>query len=508
MKSLLLTALASGAIGMTPGPSAGDLPYVIVDTGQVRCYNQTRETAYPSAGTPFHGQDAQYKGLEADYVDNGDGTVTDKSTGLMWQQDPGAKKTFDPSVAGAAKCRLAGHADWRLPTIKELYSLIRFSGVDPDPMRRGGSDPTPFIDNDIFRFQYGKEEDGDRIIDSQFATCTRYVSTTMRGNETMFGVNFADGRIKGYPTRGRRRGGQKGFYVLYVRGNPEYGKNAFKDNGNGTVTDHATGLTWMKADSGKGMNWADALAYAESLELAGHADWRLPNAKELQSIVDYTRSPDKTGSAAIDPVFETTGIVNELKVKDYPSYWTGTTHVRAGGRGSAAAYVAFGRAMGCMHGRWMDVHGAGCQRSDPKDGNPADYPQGRGPQGDAIRILNYVRCVRGGAAEARTSGPAVEAPSGRTEREQGPDFGPPPGGAGEHRPRGRPGGFVQRLDRNGDGKVSRHEFDGPADHFPFLDRNRDGYLTAAEAPPPPPHLGPPRGREAGADGPPRRRRPE
>jgi len=45
---------------------------------------------------------------------------------------------------------------------------------------------------------------------------------------------------------------------------------------------------------------------------------------------------------------------------------------------------------------WIDVHGAGAQRSDPKSGNPADFPKGHGPQGDAIRILNYVRLVRGG----------------------------------------------------------------------------------------------------------------
>ena len=42
----------------------------------------------------------------------------------------------------------------------------------------------------------------------------------------------------------------------------------------------------------------------------------------------------------------------------------------------------------------MDVHGAGAQRSDPKTGNAGDYPQGHGPQGDVVRINNYVRCVR------------------------------------------------------------------------------------------------------------------
>lgn len=53
--------------------------------------------------------------------------------------------------------------------------------------------------------------------------------------------------------------------------------------------------------------------------------------------------------------------------------------------------------MGYMRGGWLDVHGAGAQRSDPKAGDPADYPQGRGPQGDAVRILNHVRCVRSAA---------------------------------------------------------------------------------------------------------------
>jgi hypothetical protein len=64
--------------------------------------------------------------------------------------------------------------------------------------------------------------------------------------------------------------------------------------------------------------------------------------------------------------------------------------------GAGAVYIAFGRAMGYMDGKWQDVHGAGAQRSDPKVGNASDYPEGHGPQGDAIRIDNYVRLVRGG----------------------------------------------------------------------------------------------------------------
>ncbi|MCK4959317.1 MAG: DUF1566 domain-containing protein, partial [Planctomycetes bacterium] len=293
--------------------AAGMLGYTIVDTGQVRCYSDNAEIEFPRSGGGFFGQDAQYAGNEPAYKDNGDGTVTDLNTGLMWQSDPGEKITFNQATVGAARCRVGGYKDWRLPSIKELYSLILFSGTDPDPMSTNSARQKPFIDRKYFKFQYGDPSRGERIIDSQFATSTKYVSTTMGGSETMFGVNFADGRIKGYGIKSPRGGGDKGFYVLYVRGNTGYGKNDFKDSGDGTVTDKATGLMWMKVDSGKlkagknkdgKLNWQEALAWAEGLEYAGHSDWRLPSIKELQSIVDYTRSPDTTNSAAIDPVFQ------------------------------------------------------------------------------------------------------------------------------------------------------------------------------------------------------------
>jgi hypothetical protein len=55
-------------------------------------------------------------------------------------------------------------------------------------------------------------------------------------------------------------------------------------------------------------------------------------------------------------------------------------------------------------------------------------------------------------------------------------------------------GFVERLDKDGDGKVPRAEFDGPADQFSILDRNHDGFLSEDEAPPFPPSRTPPRPR--------------
>ncbi len=471
MKQVIIKGLAMAACLASAG--AGEYP--IVDTGQLRCFDDRMEIDYPEVGRPFFGQDAQYNGNQPSYRDNGDGTITDLVTGLMWQADPGAKRTCAEIVADVAACRTGGYADWRLPTIKELYSLINFTGIDPDP--NSGVGATPFIDAKFFRFQYGREEEGDRIIDSQWATSTIYTGKVMHGARAMFGVNFADGRIKGYPVDAMPGREAKTFYAIHVRGNPDYGRNDLVDNGDGTVTDRATGLTWMQADGGKGMDWEEALAYAEGMEFAGLDDWRLPNAKELQSIVDYTRSPDTTESPAIDPVFKCTPIVNEDGQKDYGHYWTSTTHVDPRG-GSRAVYIAFGRALGFMHNEWMDVHGAGAQRSDQKSGDEARLPQGHGPQGDAQRIDNQVRLVRGGVADPASSGPKV---AGRNS-----------GSRNDIRP-GDPGmaGFVARLDQDGDGKVSKREFDGPADQFPGLDRNGDGYLDETEAPPFPPGQHPP-----------------
>jgi hypothetical protein len=447
---------------------SGAETYPVVDTAQTQAYGDRSGISLPKSGEKYYGQDAQYAGHQPSYRDNQNGTVSDLVTGLMWTQDPGKKMSFNDAVNNASKCRVGGYSDWRLPTIKELYSLIQLNGTDPDPTSTDTSSLTPFIDASVFNFTYGKASDGDRIIDSQFASSTQYVSTTMGGNETLFGVNFADGRIKGYPLQSRR--GAKTFYVLYVRDNPAYGINKFKNNGDGTVTDEATGLTWMQADSGKGMDWPTALKYAEEKTFAGHADWRLPNAKELQSIIDYSRSPDTTQSAAIDPIFKCTAIKNEGGQKDYAQYWTSTTHASTRSA-EAATYFAFGRALGFMSDRrsgdkkLMDVHGAGAQRSDPKTGDASRFPTGRGPQGDVIRIKNMVRLVRGGAATVVDEEPKVAA--SKTKQ---------PARAKQSN------SFIEHEDRNGDGKVSRSEFGGPSAHFDQFDKNGDGYISAAEAP--------------------------
>ncbi|NCA84493.1 MAG: DUF1566 domain-containing protein [Clostridia bacterium] len=401
-------------LSFSNGIAQTSLTFPIVDTDQQLFYDTIVEIPAPAPGDAFYGQDANYTGNAPSYQDNGDGTVTDLVTGLMWQQSPDMdgdgdidyqdKMSYDEAMAGAANFNLAGYTDWRLPSIKEMYSLIIFSGIDPSGYEGSTEDLVPFLNTDYFDFAYGDESAGERIIDAQLASSNLYVGTTMMGAETMFGVNFADGRIKGYPT-GPMPGQivDKQFYVMYVRGNTDYGINDFEDNGNGTITDKATGLMWRQDDDGEGMVWEDALNYAEIFNYAGFDDWRLPNAKELQSILDYERAPSVTNSAAIDPLFYCSTIIDEGGEVNYPFYWTGTTHANwTQNEGGFGAYVCFGEALGWMEemppgsGNYnlMDVHGAGAQRSDPKTGNPEDWPYGHGPQGDVIRIYNYVRLVR------------------------------------------------------------------------------------------------------------------
>ncbi|NLI55021.1 MAG: DUF1566 domain-containing protein [Clostridiales bacterium] len=367
--------------------------YPAVDTNQIAFYSDTGEISAPKEGDAFYGQDATYSGNAPSYTDNRDGTVTDRVTGLTWQQDPGDKMTWQEAVDSLKSFRLAGYDDWRLPTIKELYSLIQFSG-------RTGADAessVPYIDTDYFSFHYG-DETGERVIDSQYATSTIYQSDTMGGNTTMFGVNFADGRIKGYPI-------DKTFYVLHVRGNTHYGINSYVDNGDGTITDEATGLIWMKYDSGYfgagsagdgKMTWQASLDWAENMVYAGYDDWTLPDAKQLQSIVDYTRCPDTTNSAAIDPIFQATQITDITGGRNFAFYWSSTTHLDGKPTGSHAVYVSFGEALGQMNGVVQDVHGAGAQRSDPKTGeaNDCPYVNEKAPQGDVICIFNLARLVR------------------------------------------------------------------------------------------------------------------
>ncbi len=384
--------VALSTIILIPASSFSQNPiYKIVDTNLKEFYNNTSVIPEPNDGEWFYGQDAHYQGFQPSYSDNSDGTITDNVTELMWQQNMGEKISFDNAFKKADSLTLGGYTDWRVPTLKELYSLIQFNGITG----QSEANAKPYINTDYFDQPFGDEGQGERFIDAQTWSATEYVGKIMHGNDGIFGVNFIDGRIKGYPKTKPATGLPNKMYFRMVRGNTEYGKNNFVDNKDGTISDLASGLMWQQADNGQTYNWQEAIDYAENFELVEHSDWRLPNPKELQSIVDYSRCPDVSNSPAIDPLFLCTEINDpDGNPKHYGFYWTGTTHHDGPQPGNFAVYVAFGEAQGVMNNELLDVHGAGAQRGDPKSGNREDYPQFFGPQGDVRYVYNFVRCVR------------------------------------------------------------------------------------------------------------------
>ena len=226
--------------------------------------------------------------------------------------------------------------------------------------------------------------------------------------DTKYFYNFLDAHIK---SQSATREDATLFYRC-VRGASL--ENDFQDNGDETVTDQASGLMWQKANGenqdGYQFDWRNALNYCEELSLAGHDDWRLPDVKELHSIVDYT-PPDWSGTKMVldTDVFDfnlpagknlntppNTSPPDGNSVAPY--FWTSTTH---GDSTRFAAYVCFGPCWAVDEmGHNNDVHGPGAQRGDFKDDERGDIwdhleTDSVGDQKDAVQIYNFVRCVRG-----------------------------------------------------------------------------------------------------------------
>jgi len=376
----IMTLLLISYIGCSESNDNGTEPtvnpeYNIVATGQVNCYNADGLVISPPAsGEVFYGQDAQFITNPFSFKDNGNGTVSDLNTDLMWQQTPSsADYTWQEAVNYCNNLELGGYGDWRMPSAKELFSISNFNTG------------WPYINTSYFALASGQVTK-----DEQYWTSNYYVGVTVEGgSNAAFGVNHVTGHIKAYSAEAF--GPVGGKYVRAVRGEI-YGTNSFIDNGDGTITDNASGLMWMQNDSQIALDWQASLTYAQTKNTdnyLGHNDWRVPNIKELQSIVDYSRSPSATNSAnlgqAIDQKFNCTMITNEAGLSDYGYYWSSTSALFTTGQPYYYAwYVAFGRA---VDGNGNDFHGAGAVRFDTKEeGGPA----GEGGE----RYYNYVRLVR------------------------------------------------------------------------------------------------------------------
>lgn len=374
----------------------------------------------------------------------------DKYTSIKeWWSGEGISDHYDGQDISTALSGYTGYSEagysWTKATLSQVYSLIEFSGACGSPDRsdlsRVPSDSRKFIDNTSFEIPYGDTHtsttDPPRWIDGQIwgddnvqNSMQMYDSTGQlrRQDDSAFGVNFLDGRIKAYPKIQPKTQKVAVKAVMFVENNEAsqryITKISLKVDGD-TATDSRTGLMWEVDDSQQPMSWQDALKRCAALSTGGYSDWRLPSVKELQTLVDYNTAvitaTDRSRITDIkvfaDGLRGTKVLVNGNLPGDsedetyYGYYWSATTHFDTDpGHPDRAAYIPFGPALGFFsppgapQGQLTDVHGAGAQRSDSK--SSSDVPGGAswnsdgsyyymGPQGDVLRPgNNLARCTR------------------------------------------------------------------------------------------------------------------
>ena len=271
---------------------------IVPDTGQTLCYNWDAVMDCPEEGQDFYGQDGNYTINPPKLTDNSDGTITDKLTGLTWEQKAadGEKLTYtyDDAHNYCEDLNLGGHDDWRLPTRKEYSSILNFGRV------------SPALDITYFPYySYVKSND------TYYWTISKYHDDPNK----IWKIQMSFGLIEGTAITGDEPVLHK---ARCVRGETEPPAD-FTMNDDGTVTDNVTGLMWeQKTDDGGPQDkdnkatWKDALAYCENLDLAGYRDWRMPTAKDLERIVDLEHS-----TPAVDPYY--------FPNTNNGLYWSGTT---------------------------------------------------------------------------------------------------------------------------------------------------------------------------------------
>ncbi len=280
--------LPDGSAVITPCPSPGDAFY-----GQDACYQKGANRSYTKLGA---------NGAElADTATPADGwcMTRDNVTGLVWEVKTDANKVDRYTWADAQTyCNnlvLGGYDDWRCPTKNELVSLVDY----------GIAHPGPTIDT--------------RFFPKTLENSANWTSSPFSGSPgNAWYVSFGNGG-EVYQSVSFR------YKVRAVRAVPVQVQGALVGNGDGTVSDTATGLMWQKATAPGKYTWEQALAYCEGLSLSGYTDWRLPNVSELRSLVD-----DSFVSPAIDRLLAP-------YTWSY-GYWTSSPF---SGRPSSAWFVSF-----------------------------------------------------------------------------------------------------------------------------------------------------------------------
>lgn len=304
-------------------------------TGQMRAWNADGDEIPLEGSGVDGGVRAGLPFPNPRYRDNGDGTITDRRTGLIWLKDANAYGETPWTEALLAIKELAdgqhglsdgsGAGDWRLPNINELQSLVDLDS-DHGP---AFPDDHPFENLEATNYWSSSTV-------SSAPALGWYIAFAVA--PPVFDLKMNAMRI--WPVRGATdrvaRTGQTQCYDLW--GQPIDGAGSgqdgelqmgaphpmprFSDRGDGTIKDNLTGLIWLRdANPFGSLSWGDAVQRCNELAAgkAGLSDgsdagqWRLPNIHEMRSLVDY----DYFGPA-LTPGHPFKGVRSSL-------YWSSTT---------------------------------------------------------------------------------------------------------------------------------------------------------------------------------------
>ena len=252
----------------------------VPDTSQTHCYNLTQEIVCPEKEEGFYGQDAQFTINPPIFIkldqsgeplpDNATtwSMVYDSITGLTWEikttdgtiQDQSRRMSWYDLTTRYSDIlntnQFGGYSDWRIPTIRELHSIVNLNQTQP--ALHQSYFPHTISDN--------------------------YWSSSSQSDDIgqAWCIHFSNGNDN-------NQSKATAHYIRAVRGEiifPTH--NQLIDNGDDTITDPVTGLMWQKREA-IGLDWQSALNYCNTLSLGEYEDWRLPNREELRSIVNRSR---------------------------------------------------------------------------------------------------------------------------------------------------------------------------------------------------------------------------
>ncbi len=282
------------------------------------------------------------------FIDNGDGTVTDEATGLMWQKDTNKRMGPKDAENYIAGMDLAGYTDWRLPNIKELNTILNldeakdnwFFDVFPVPENEK---MLHYSACDLFErhyawvtnFTYGYDGYYGGRSAPLLSRAVRYAGAECKKKEYGTFTITHTGQNKAYDLKGREVEKDRiwGLDAQRIWVLPDFeiiGK---------AVIDNINELVWDNSHDDLLLTWKDAKEYIAGLneaEYLGRSDWRLPGREEIRSIVKY----DDSQPAVDKSVFS--GTRNAY-------YWTAYTD------------------KACVENAWGIYFGYGCTYTAPKE---------------------------------------------------------------------------------------------------------------------------------------------